>query len=45
MYSESFRDGEIGNKSSAGSGSGGFGMAIMNRLMKAAGQKIVVLPQ
>ncbi len=45
MYSESFRDGEIGKKRSNESDTGGFGMAIMNRLMKAAGQKIVVLPQ
>lgn len=41
MYSESFRDQEIGNESGREAGEGGFGMAIMNRLMKAAGQKIV----
>ncbi len=45
MYSESFRDGEIGKKDADEDRSGGFGMAIMNRLMKAAGQKIIVLPQ
>ncbi len=41
MYSESFRDQEIGDGSGSTEGQGGFGMAIMNRLMKAAGQKIV----
>lgn len=40
MYSESFRDQEIGTGENQSS-QGGFGMAIMNRLMKAAGQKIV----
>lgn len=46
MYSESFRDGEIGTAeqtAAAAEGKGGFGMAIMNRLMKAAGQKVVQL--
>lgn len=46
MYSESFRDGEIGTReqeAEAAKGKGGFGMAIMNRLMKAAGQKVVHL--
>lgn len=45
MYSESFRDEEIGSRNSAENRTGGFGMAIMNRLMKAAGQKMIVLPQ
>ena len=41
MYSESFRDQEIGDVSGKTAAQGGFGMAIMNRLMKAAGQKII----
>ena len=41
MYSESFTDKEIGSKH--GSGTGGIGMAIMNRLMKAAGQRVIHL--
>lgn len=41
MYSESFRDQEIGDVFGKTAAQGGFGMAIMNRLMKAAGQKII----
>ncbi len=45
MYSESFSDGEIGKEKSRREGAGGMGMAIMNRLMKAAGQRVVHLQQ
>ncbi len=49
MFSESFSDEEIGSqevqnsRGTQGSLQGGMGMAIMNRLMKAAGQKVVHL--
>lgn len=43
MYSESFSDKEIGDSSSKDPSQGGIGMAIMNRLMKAAGQRVVHL--
>ncbi len=45
MYSESFSDAEIGEEKERRKAAGGIGMAIMNRLMKAAGQRVVHLQQ
>ena len=41
MYSESFADGEIGQSRGENAPKGGIGTAIMNRLTKAAGHRII----